>query len=154
MYFILSREYSLSHSTDLTTRLIKSNQSCKTTQGLVDFFLHIATIEPRVEDHITSSPPIWFIWSGIMSNQNVKGFTHYTEIVIIITNASQYTNRFNTSSKKISDRKVLCRPQCVLWNGKWKGKPIIWLSGLSGSAADKQTGWLNNGHCNSTYWGP
>lgn len=53
-----------------------------------------------------------------MSNQNVKGFTHYTEIVIIITNASQYTNRFNTSSKKISDRKVLCRPQCVLWNGK------------------------------------
>lgn len=118
MYFILSREYSLSHSTDLTTRLIKSNQSCKTTQGLVDFFLHIATIEPRVEDHITSSPPIWFIWSGIMSNQNVKGFTHYTEIVIIITNASQYTNRFNTSSKKISDRKVLCRPQCVLWNGK------------------------------------
>lgn len=41
MYFILSREYSLSHSTDLTTRLIKSNQSCKTTQGLVDFFLFI-----------------------------------------------------------------------------------------------------------------
>lgn len=154
MYFILSREYSLSHSTDLTTRLIKSNQSCKTTQGLVDFFLHIAT------NWTTSWGPHYIItsnmvlWSGIMSNQNVKGFTHYTEIVIIITNASQYTNRFNTSSKKISDRKVLCRPQCVLWNGKWKGKPIIWLSGLSGSAADKQTGWLNNGHCNSTYWGP